>query len=942
MYHWVDLIDYFDESLGIILEKHKELSLGDVNSPEVTDLPKDDIQQILRVCKVLMENCSNRHVVNFSEVCILSLSRFFCFIWFSHNIFSIFQHLNLLLVSSDVDVVIASLEFLAAQMKKTYEGRGGKWNGDPMLSSKIFSLSQGWGGKEEGLGLLECASAEHFGIEAETLATTLHFEFYKNSPNKDSKEEPESQGLEVIHIPDVHKLGESSLSIAKTVAEKYSVPENLRFSLLTRIRFAMAFLDQDLRHKLVEVRLLATTVLAQSTANTEEMTALFWNEPELVSELTSLMRTEENVPQIIRCLAVNCLTALSDKPRISNVLTILLSGGQTGILYRVLEKAVSHVASEQQPSDVSLDFLGSVLHLVCIIFLTHSAGLSSFRSSALVAVLVPLIKSLKPEQTSLLNVCSNVLAIFVEYSSTASSLFRSLGGLNTIDKRLCDEIQRIVEELRRLYESREEEELSIEQFAVMKQSLSYTQKDIVKSLIRAVFLAGLETIRMGEMNDLSLPQSLCTIFTFSEMFGGNILSESMLLLTKILHTDPTCYPKLQEASLPDAFLKSLSRGLCIFVSIFFKFCALYLSLDAGIPPNASAIMALPDAIGALCLNADGLEKVTSSKALTVFSEIFTSPKYAQVLNGEAANNIGTKLDELLRHNPQLRPVGVNISLKILKNLKILGGGVEIEDSEASKSDIPEEVSREGNEVSIMKHDSIPPLNLEDLSELRQEKVEKFLQDSIVNVLKMLEHMLSTSETSRMFVEAKGIQAILELYTMPKLSHRYSGSNFTPNLCSIFRSFGHQNSAAVSQAVASFVEDYMGKIASEIVVKLEGQSFFALEEEERHNLARKLHTVDFLLSITSLLCKTSSSMLLDISLVATNLFSSVSAFYRTILWQLSLIEAEGEGQRFRNISFERFGMFLTWSFGFSFQFLPQLYPLKNRLSTKTCCQMFQLV
>ena len=85
------------------------------------------------------------------------------------------QHLSALLASTDPDVVEASLETLATFLKKTV----GKYSiRETSLNSKLYALAQGWGGKEEGLGLIASAVPNGCDPIACELGCTLHFEFY--------------------------------------------------------------------------------------------------------------------------------------------------------------------------------------------------------------------------------------------------------------------------------------------------------------------------------------------------------------------------------------------------------------------------------------------------------------------------------------------------------------------------------------------------------------------------------------------------------------------------------------------------------------------------------------------------------------------------------------------------------------------------------------------
>ena len=71
------------------------------------------------------------------------------------------QHFKLLLASTDPEVLIATLETLSALVKinpSKLHGSG-KLIGCGSVNSYLLSLAQGWGSKEEGLGLYSCVMA---------------------------------------------------------------------------------------------------------------------------------------------------------------------------------------------------------------------------------------------------------------------------------------------------------------------------------------------------------------------------------------------------------------------------------------------------------------------------------------------------------------------------------------------------------------------------------------------------------------------------------------------------------------------------------------------------------------------------------------------------------------------------------------------------------------
>jgi E3 ubiquitin-protein ligase HUWE1 len=88
-----------------------------------------------------------------------------------------------------------------------------RWHGDAALNAHLFSLSQGWGGKEEGLGLLACAMDNGCDIDACKLGAASHFKFYAEGDASDSNNNNDRNifGLQVIHIPELYMQTEGDL-----------------------------------------------------------------------------------------------------------------------------------------------------------------------------------------------------------------------------------------------------------------------------------------------------------------------------------------------------------------------------------------------------------------------------------------------------------------------------------------------------------------------------------------------------------------------------------------------------------------------------------------------------------------------------------------------------------------------------------------------------------
>ncbi|PQQ11626.1 E3 ubiquitin-protein ligase UPL1 [Prunus yedoensis var. nudiflora] len=221
--------------------------------------PREAVLQVLRVIRIILENCTNKHFYSSYE-----------------------QHLSSLLACTDADVVEACLQTLAAFLKKTV----GKYSiRDAALNSKLFALAQGWGGKEEGLGLIACAIQNGCGPIAYELGCTLHFEFYASNDSTDD-------------IP--------------------------------ALKFARAFGSLATRQQYACIRLYAFIVLVQANSDADDLVSFFNTEPEFVNELVSLLSFEDVVLEKIRILCLLSLVALcQDRSRQPTVLTAVTIGWAT-------------------------------------------------------------------------------------------------------------------------------------------------------------------------------------------------------------------------------------------------------------------------------------------------------------------------------------------------------------------------------------------------------------------------------------------------------------------------------------------------------------------------------------------------------------------------------------------------------------------------------------
>ncbi|KAJ4975986.1 hypothetical protein NE237_001092 [Protea cynaroides] len=859
-HHWVDLFNHFDSFFEKHIKSRKDLQLEDNFLAADPPFPREAVLQILRVIRIILENCTNKHFYSSYE-----------------------QHLSSLLGSTDPDVVEGSLQTLAAFLKKTV----GKCSiRDVSLCSKLFAFSQGWGGKEEGLGLIACSVQNDCDSVAYELGSTFHFEFYAvdDSSNESTTTEQSTQGLQVIHLPNINNHQEGDLELLNKLVTEYNVPPGLRFSLLTRLRFARAFGSLASRQQYMCIRLYAFVVLVQASNDADDLTAFFNNEPEFINELVSLLSYEDAVPEKIRILAILSLVALcQDRSRQATVLTAVTSGGHRGILPSLMQKAIDSITSDS--SKWSVVFAEALLSLVTAL-VSSSSGCSALREAGFIPTLLPLLKDTNPQHLHLVSTAVHVLEAFMDYSNPAAALFRDLGGLDDAIARLKVEVSYVEKGSKKHGEDSQCSKKGKEvvpstsndvdnMLPLYSEALvAYHRRLLMKALLRAISLgtyAPGSTARIYGSEESLLPHCLCIIFRKAKDFGGGVFSLAATVMSDLIHKDPTCFPVLDAADLPSAFLDAIMGGIL---------------------SSAEAVSCIPHCLDALCLNNNGLQAVKDRNALWCFVRIFTSRTYLRALTGDTPGSLSSGLDELLRHASSLRVPGVDMLIEILNIIVRIGSGVEVHssstDSICSSTAVPMETDAE--EKNLLSSDDGESSKMECAEHTTEPSsdgsfvnVESFLPDCISNVARLLETILQNADTSRIFIEKKGIEAVLQLFTLPLMPLSVSVGQ---SISIAFKNFSPQHSVALARAVCTFLSDHL-KVIDGVLTSVGGTQLAELEAPKQSKVLRNLSSLEGILSLSNFLLKGTTTMVSELGSADADVLKDLGKAYREILWHISL-------------------------------------------------------
>ncbi|XWS11367.1 hypothetical protein CRYUN_Cryun38cG0078100 [Craigia yunnanensis] len=852
-HHWVELFNHFDTIFEKHIKSRKDLQVEDNFLGTDPPFPREAVLQILRVIRIILENCTNKHFYSSYE-----------------------RHLSSLLASTDADVVEACLQTLAAFLKKTI----GKYSiRDASLNSKLFALAQGWGGKEEGLGLIACAVQNGCDTVAYDLGCTLHFEFYAS--NESSASEQSTRGLQIIHLPSINTHPETDLELLNKLVGEYKLPTNLRFSLLSRLRFARAFGSFTSRQQYTRIRLYAFIVLVQSSSDADDLVSFFNNEPEFVNELVTLLSYEDAVPEKIRILCLLSLVALcQDRSRQPTVLTAVTSGGHRGILSSLMQKAIDSVISNTSKWPVV--FAEALLSLVNVL-VSSSSGCSTMREAGFIPTLLPLLKDTDPQHLHLVSTAVNILEAFMDYSNPAAALFRDLGGLDDTISRLKLEVSFVENSPKQQVEDPDcsgrssqvvagaSNELDNMQPLYSEALVSYHRRLLMKALLHALSLgtyAPGNTARVYGSEESLLPQCLCIIFNRAKDFGGGVFALAATVMNDLIHKDPRCFPVLDAAGLPSAFLDAIMGGvLC----------------------SAEAITCIPQCLGALCLNTNGLQAVRDRNALRCFVKIFTSRTYSRSLTGDTPGSLSSGLDELMRHASSLRALGVDMVIEILNVIVRIGSGVDTSYFTAESS-APVPMETDAEERNLIQRDDGETSRIDTSEQMAEPSsdtslvnIELFLPDCISNAGRLLETILQTGDTCRLFVEKKGIDAVLQLFTLPLMP---LSASVGQSISVAFKNFSLQHSATLARAVCSFLREHL-KLTNELLASVGGTQLATVEPGNQTKVLRSLSSLEGILSLSNFLLKGTTSVVSELSTADADVLKDLGRAYREIIWQVSL-------------------------------------------------------
>uniref|UniRef100_A0A8C7QR58 HECT-type E3 ubiquitin transferase n=1 Tax=Oncorhynchus mykiss TaxID=8022 RepID=A0A8C7QR58_ONCMY len=789
LYHWVDLLDRFD---GILCDAGQ--TVENMSWLLVCDRPDNGQLKALLLA-----------VLNFTAL-LIEYS-------FSRHLYSSIEHLTTLLASCDMQVVLSVLNLLYVFSKRSnYITRLGSDKRTPLLA-RLQHLAESWGGKENGFGLAECCRDLAM-TKYPPSATTLHFEFYAE-PGLEVKVERKtsSNTLHYIHIEQLDKISESPSEIMESLTVMYNIPKDKQTLLFTHIRLAHGFSNHKKRLQAVQARLHAISILVYSNALQESANSILYNG--LIEELVDVLQITDKQLVDIKAASLRTLTSivhLERTPKLSNIIDCTGTASYHGflpVLVRNCIQAMIDPLMEPYPHQFATALFSFLYHLA-----SYDAGGEALVSCGMMEALLKVIKFLGDEQDQITFVTRAVRVVDL-ITNLDMAAFQSHTGLTIFISRLEHEVDLsrkecpfvIKPKIQRPNSTVESEDMDTDmdvseermesspgpstssgsrpetdprglsntssvqcipqRAALLKSMLNFLKKAIQDP----AFSDGIRHVMDG-----SLPTSLKHIISNAEYYGPSLFLLATEVVTVFVFQEPSLLSSLQDNGLTDVMLHAL--------------------LIKDVPATREVLGSLPNVFSALCLNARGLHSFVQCQPFERLFKVLLSPDYLPAMRrrrssdplGDTASNLGSAVDELMRHQPTLKTDATTAIIKLLEEICNLGRAPEyicqkpsiqktdgtVTAPPARSSHAAEEASSEDEEEEEALHtftqqQGEPESNRQVVG--TEERIPIPLMDYILNVMKFVESILSNNTTDdhcQEFVNQKGLLPLVSILGLPNL------------------------------------------------------------------------------------------------------------------------------------------------------------------------------
>lgn len=668
-----------------------------------------------------------------------------------------------------------------------------------ITQSRIFTLAKHWKLSDSKLTIAKLSDPE-FQIPPNSIP--ISYQFYpkydsseslnNEESSKGASSESNNDNLVTIDIPNPSENGDVD-SVYKMLIEKYNVPEEHQLSLYHQIRVSMYVSDPILKNKLLTIRLLAMAITVILVPEQIAQSVIFLYDPNLIPQLAEIIHPDNKASMSIQIASIEVLNSISHhRGKLGEVLASINANANHGILLHILRHFVNPLSNINQNftkayADTFFSFLSYIL--------STQMGGSMLVNAGIIKKLVDLIENpLTPCFTvRILTKAIQLLDNVVYGFGNSFNFFQEAQGVNILIEKIKTETEKCLELSENKVEEFDKMDLASHPDAVISEHTV-----LLKSMLKFIIhMLQSSNVRNGlrNLSELSLPNSLKTVFSKPQYFSPSVYSATINVLSNIIHNEPTSLSILQEADVPQTLLRSLKES---------------------IPASIDVINSICNCFGAICLNEAGIKSLTESTVINDLFKIFLNTDYLLCIReADFLSSLGSSLDELVRHHPALLNLVLDNILALLKNTCELGNVDNYSKWAESNSEVIHTLATSINSNLLQ-----PDSEAENIDKTNVEAATVLVSYIECNS-KFLESFFQTSSHTDYFIEQSGIELLIDTYLIPSLpydftnmSGAYALSHLLRILCrldpdDVIQPLGKKLNQILKQSLEPFSEETNG-------------------------------------------------------------------------------------------------------------------------------------
>lgn len=603
----------------------------------------------------------------------------------------------------------------------------------------------------------------------------------------------------------------SATASKKTSANKYAaLNEAMReeqFELLCRLRIMLMMDVKDGKMSprvkedvtcMLEIRLAALATYLYLTSEDKAQTELFLYEPNMVAQLADLVNPNSKVSDRIVAPAFMALDACAHyRYKCTEVVAALNANVAHGTLMNCYREIIKRLGTDQGAPHELVD---SVLSFVA--FLAASSGYGNMLVGAgIIPLIIDLIKVEHPARGGYVARAMGLIDNMMYTSNNAFNIFCNANGLQTLNHRITVEVDRLI--------SGEYAQSIATESDLLRRTTPL--KLMLRSVHRLMQASGtVDALR--NLIDSELPKSLLKIFNNVDKMGASVFALAIHVTAAFVHNEPTSLSILQEMKLPDA---------------------LYDALERNRQASFEILSAVPNAVGAFCLNATGMDlTVQRREVLGRLVNNCADPAYRDILRErDNASFLGTSLDELARHHPPLKPILLDALATLLKDLVTQGETAAVfnqwEPSKYRLMTVEDEQQKTGKKDEPEAETSAPSMESDDAPVRPQidahgrtsytfnstdykstKKDDNQIEVTIDIVAQLMQGLFHNTQLGKDFLAQDGLKLVLDIYGSPSLRNSFATSATAERLHIVLRSLAEASLSKVLNGIIERVRTVM--------------------------------------------------------------------------------------------------------------------------------------